>query len=238
MRLWHIITFLLLFAAFALALAPASLFVPSQPGTFTYTRSGGTMWAAQFEGARLGETDMGPVRWTAEPAALLTGDAAGQIVLEGPVTGTVRIAVPIARAFGGSGLALSSPSLKVSNAAAFGPAAITLTDVSMRFADGLCAAASGTAKVDLGVRAPGFALTPLTGGVACAGKAARLSLMGAQGGADIAVIADLTADGALTWQALARTSDLAAGAALAANGFAPGESAGVFERRGAGRWAP
>lgn len=241
MRLWHVLAFIVLLAVFAAIQAPASLLAPSRPDAFSYARSEGSIWRAQFFSARLHGVQLGDLDWAVQPEALLQGRLGGAMSASGgALTGAGRMSVGLDGGVHFSADRLDwRPLALVPGAGESGAA--SATGVAIAFQAGQCREARGEAQADLLAGAPaGLAVTapPLFGRFACDGTAAVLKMTGEQDGGQVEVTLRLLADGAGAWRVQIRPADPLAAAPLTAAGFAPPDANGFLARSGDLRWRP
>jgi hypothetical protein len=238
-RLWHIIIFVVAFALFAVARAPASLIIPQRPGVLTYASAEGTIWRARFVGLRIGALDAGEALWRLSFRDLTQGkfvaridlsggDMVGDATLLGNWRGDRRLVSNSLHLRG----APSSPQLAL-------PGVTTIGNLDIFFSGGRCVSAQGSLFSDVLVRTSSLWRwdgPPLRGAAICADAVARLDLSGAGETGGVRAVLDLSPDGRGVWRVEVRTDRPEAGAALQAAGFA--SEAGAFRLSREVRWAP
>lgn len=153
----------------------------------------GSVWASRIEGLRIANVDIGTVQAGVSPIQLLVGRARLNVARRLGKPDDIQGAVGVtANSFGVDDVTASLPL-----GGLFGPmpvSAVSLTDVSVRFANGLCANAEGRVRADILGTLPGLSLAAgLSGDAACEGADLVLPLV-SQSGMEVLTVR-ITADG-------------------------------------------
>lgn len=183
---------------------------------FAAREAAGSLWMGAFSEAQFGDVRMGDLQARLRSLPLLLGRARIDLARRGgaePFEGAVTVS---RHGFGiddlSAGLDLGGGALPVEG--------LDVTDLSVRFAGGTCAAADGLVKARLGGPI-GAVLLPggLSGNARCDGGALLLPLRSQSGmeALDLRLLGNGAYQAALT----VRTADPALAAGLAATGFAP-----------------
>lgn len=139
----------------------------------------GSVWVGALEEARLGPVPLGTVATGLRVLPLLAGRARLDVAQEGD---GFRAGLTASRH--GFGVDDASGTIEVAGFGAVPSSTLDLTDVSVRFGDGLCAAAEGMVKVRLSGPLGAAPLVPgFSGEARCDGPAVLLPLR-SQSGAD------------------------------------------------------
>lgn len=183
----------------------------------------GSVWGATLSEARFGDLTLGDVRARLSPLPLLIGRAT--LALDGPggqgappLSGRASLSRHTAGVDGFTG--------RMAAGAAFQPLPVTaldLDDVTVRFEDDACVAASGGVRAMLAGDVAGVALPPSIEGTArCDAGALLLPLASAAGSEAVAL--RIMGSGRYRADLSIRPSDPAAAERLAASGFTAGPS--------------
>lgn len=237
LRSWHAAVFGIALMAFAIALAPASVFL--KPGTsgFSFTSAEGTIWRPTLRDVTFGDLRAGDVRLRIDPFALLRATLAADASLNGPdVKGDVRVER-------NGGLRLLSKSLVVTGAPLPGVGRLSgetrLQDIEVALTRTSCQSAAGRIESDALAKTLAGALAdaaPLMGGVVtCVDRAARFDLNGQSGPDALQAWLDLKGDGSGDWRVAVNSSDPSRAAVFLASGLTP-DGKGGFEKRGTLTW--
>ncbi len=241
-RLWHVIVFVLALVVFAVAWAPAAVFVPQRPGQLSYDRAEGTIWRARLSGVRLGSYAAATATWRLAlldivqgkaivPVQFSDGDIEGTLTLLGNWHGDRRLAVQNLRL---DGLALAQRGRLAGET--------RINGLDILFEDGVCTRALGRIESDVlqrGGQALGWPGPALAGDASCDGADARILLTGAnEQGERVDVRIMLKGDGAATWRAAVLTQQPATVEALLAAGFNRSAADGSLGYGEDTRWFP
>jgi len=188
---------------------------------FSARQAEGSIWLGVLREARVGAAPIGDLRSRLDPLPLLAGRArVGFDRLQGgdaasPLEGSVSVS---RHSLGADDVTASLPL-----GTAFAPlpiASVDLTDVSVRFRDGLCDHADGLVKAQVSGDVGGISLPGgLTGNARCEGGALMLPLA-SPGGAEMLSLA-IQEGGRYRAELLVRPGDAAARTRLLSSGFAP-----------------
>ncbi|MEE4350975.1 MAG: type II secretion system protein N [Pacificimonas sp.] len=190
---------------------------------FSARQVDGSVWSAQMREAWLGNLPLGDPAARLSTWRLLIGQAQLRFRSgddDDPGPGGLSGALTGYR----SGYALNdlTGSIAVADLGFPGAGRLTLQDVSVRFEDGQCVEAGGTANTDALTAAAGaFGLPAATlqGALACQGDQAQLPLTGSLGTGSAALMVELSAAGTVTAWLDITGVEQANGPALLANGF-------------------
>lgn len=139
----------------------------------------GSVWAGALDEARLGPVRLGAVGTRLRMLPLLTGQARLDVAQEED-----GLSAGLSASRHGFGIDDASGAIEVPGFGALPPSSLDLTDLSVRFADGQCAAADGMVKARLsGELAGAPAGAGFSGQARCDGLAVLLPLA-SQSGAD------------------------------------------------------
>ncbi|MDX2235193.1 MAG: type II secretion system protein N [Hyphomonadaceae bacterium] len=241
-RLWHAVFFIVALLVFGLALAPASIFVPSRPGVFTYERLVGPIWNARAEKAKVGVYEAGVLEWTVSPLSILSGGLKADVTsFGGALMGDIAVTVGLggvqrlqSEEFAVQGLPLPQGGLVL-------PGITSAKGLDIVFKDGKCVSAAGSmhsevlevGESDLGFRGPALRGTAL-----CGGEDAWLIFEGAQEGERYRAVLSLRANGEAQWQASVIPGTVQASTVLAAAGFQAVEGEPFMELTRSFQWFP
>ncbi|MGE3248969.1 MAG: type II secretion system protein N [Hyphomonadaceae bacterium] len=237
-RVWHVVFFLAALMVFAALRTPISFLAPSREGGFSYSRAAGTVWAARFEGARIGGLDAGEVDWRLSLRQIFTGRLDARARLSGgAVTGEVTLLANFE-----NDRRIVAPSLEIAGAA-FDRLALAgetrIEGLDLYFEDGRCMTAAGRLTSDVLTR-NGETLfwrgPPLQGRARCDGADALLPLDGADETGVLNAAIRLSANGAGLWRVEARTAREEVAAMLTGAGFSPLAGGQGATRQGRFRW--
>ncbi len=163
----------------------------------------GSLWLGALDEARLGPVPLGTVATRLRVLPLLAGRARLDVAQEGD---GFRAGLTASRH--GFGIDDASGTIEVAGFGAVPPSTLDLTDVSVRFGDGQCAAAEGMVKARLaGQIGAAPAVSGFSGEARCDGRAVLLPLR-SQSGADRLDVR-LFADGRYQLDASIRTGGTA-----------------------------
>ncbi|HRO02501.1 MAG TPA: type II secretion system protein N [Terricaulis sp.] len=238
MRIWHFLVFAVALAAFALAFAPAAVFVAPREG-FSYTRASGAIWNARIEGARLGGYSVDELAWRISPLDLVQGRVIAPLRLRGQIEGDAVLLANL------RDRRLQVPNLRVSGFHAQGLLLDGETQVrglDIFFENGVCAHAEGAIASDVLARAGrmlGFQAPELSGEARCDAGDALVALAGvAATGEQVSFDLRLQGNGAGEWRMLVHGANPEASLALAAAGFQAQAQSGVLTKGERLRWWP
>ncbi len=241
LRIWHVVFFLIAFAAFAIALAPAALLAPARDGErFNYASIEGTIWSGRVNAARLGGYSIDALDWRVAAVDLLLGKLTVLFRATGPVAGDGAVTVGL----GGDKEArigsLRAESLMFGKTRFAGETRIE--DLRLGFKNGACAAALGKVSTEVLRKAGaalGFAGPQLSGEPSCNGPDIELPMRGlAADGGEVAAVLRLKADGSGEWRLSAKDVSKDAMIGLAAAGFSHDQAQSAMVRSGELRWFP
>ncbi|MFN3945452.1 MAG: type II secretion system protein N [Allosphingosinicella sp.] len=178
----------------------------------------GSVWSGRLAEAQYGHVPLGDVDAGLSPLPLVIGRARVELERGGREQG-FRGAATVAS----GGFSLDDLRGRIAMGAALAPlpvAALDLRDVTARFADGLCAAATGAVEATLTGDAAALMLpATLTGTARCAEGALLLPLASQSGMEQLSL--RIWGDGRFRADLMARPSDPALSAGLEAAGFRP-----------------
>jgi general secretion pathway protein N len=188
----------------------------------------GSVWFGAVEEARMGEIELGDLGTRLRTLPLLLGQArlevkstGGGETLEGAVTSSRH------------GFGVEDVSARLRLAGTIGPlpiASIDTSDVSVRFADGLCENAEGRVKASLSGDIGGMALPALSGNARCNGGALLLPLVSQSGMESLQL--SLHENGSYRVELLVRPAVEGLQEALIGAGFQPGGNGYVLRLSG------
>ncbi len=188
----------------------------------------GSVWFGAVEEARMGEIELGDLGTRLSTLPLLLG----QVRLDVKSTGggdTLEGALTSSR----HGFGVDDVSARLRLAGTLGPlpiASLDTTDVSVRFANGLCETAQGRVKASLSGDVGGMAVPPLSGNARCNGGALLLPLVSQSGMESLQL--SLHEDGRYRVELLVRPAVEGIEAALVGAGFRPGGNGYVLRLSG------
>jgi hypothetical protein len=218
-RIWHIVVFVLLLAAFAIASMPAA-FVASRLEGLVFQRASGSVWNGRLEGVQARDFEIDSVQWRISPFDLIQGKVIAPVQLAGDIEGEVRL---LANAKDRRIMAdqLRIEGLPLDNLHLVGVTQIEGLDLF--FDDGVCRTAEARVTSDvlerssqaLGIHGP-----PLSGEARCDGDDALIVLGGGTPPGDrVDVVIRLRGDGSGEWRLAIASQTSEVQAALSVAGF-------------------
>jgi len=210
--------FLAAFAFAMVALIPLRIAAGWMGSGLTAREASGSIWLGVLKEARFGPVALGDVRARLNVLPLFLGRARLSLSRAGEAGAPFEGAIAVSR----HSFAIEDATGTIRAAPAFAPlpiAALDLSDLSARFADGLCESAEGQVRATLAGELGGVALPGgMSGAVRCA-EGALLVPLASQSGMEL-VSLRLGADGSYRAEIVIRQSDPALAPRLAAAGFA------------------
>jgi hypothetical protein len=240
-RIWHLAVFIVALVAFAVAFAPAAIFVPQRPGALTYERAEGSVWNARFQRVRIGPYSADSASMRLSPFDVVQGKAIVPVELrDGTIEGSLML---LGNWHGDRRLAAQNLRLQgISLGRLQAEGEVLFRGLDVLFEDGVCTRAQGRVETDALVRAGGslnWSGPPLVGSASCDGDDARILLSGANElGERVNLRANLRSDGAASWRLSVQGARPQTEAALVAAGFTRGVADGALGYGEDLRWWP
>ncbi len=220
---WHIGFFIAALLACSVALAPATLLLPSRASGFSYVAGSGSIWNAKFDGAKVNGLDAGTLHWRIDPGSLLEGGVGVRTSFDGDdLDGDLAVTVAAGGVRRVQSRRLTLRGAPVVWSGLEGTTSIEGLD--LRFNGKTCASAAGALSSDIlerNGRLLGGAGPFLNGTAVCSQEEAWLPIEGNAGAERFRAVIVLRPEGALRWQADIIPASLARSTAYAAIGFQP-----------------
>lgn len=239
-RIWHIIVFVVLLAAFAVAGAPAAIVASFTNGQFKYQRAHGTIWNARYEGVELGQYDVDTLTWRISPLDLIQGKVIVPMHLAGDIEGDAILA-----ANREGDRRLQAPNLRISGLQLDGlalPGETQVQGLDIFFDHGVCQTAQGQITSDVLVRssqALRISGPQLAGQAVCNDNDALITLSGQNpGGPSMVATVRLRGDGRGEWRLGVQGASAEVQTALSVGGFQLDSATGELVRREELTWFP
>ncbi len=190
----------------------------------------GSVWSGKLDQAHIGALTLGTLDVGMEPAPLLLGRARLAFArpaddADGPLSGTVE------SGFGRRAISHVTGSIAGPGTGALPIERLTFDNLSVRFSDGTCAAASGRVTLVVGLEIAGVTLANgLSGEARCAGGRLQLPLVSQSGMERVTMT--IAVDGSYAARVAVQPGDAMVATALSASGFVADSGAYVRTYRG------